>query len=199
MISDDSNTVDIRSLTHGVFVENGWNKDIAISLKVFQKKSTGSSPCTQNTNQTTSLCHSRCFHQALTDQLGCRFLFPIQFVALVRIGGSFLGLLWIVAWIWTWTLDDCGDWLMYNRMPYMTLGNVDQVAYCNSSQQLRAAEELEYWMLSRGVGWEASSCSCNMTACSHFLFEWFLDTHPSCNNCASYKVSWFTLCPPGGF
>jgi len=72
MISDAEDTVDIHSLTHGVYVESGWNKDVSISLKMFQRQSTGARPCSPDANRTTSRCISRCFHRALVNQSGCR-------------------------------------------------------------------------------------------------------------------------------
>ena len=72
MISSGVNTVDVRSLTHGVYLENGWNRDVTISLRMFQRKSTTQWPCTQDASRTNSRCTSRCFHQAFIEQSGCR-------------------------------------------------------------------------------------------------------------------------------
>ena len=82
MISDRHSTYDIRSLTHGFYLQRGWQKDISLSLKEFhaepkKRQSSHSADhqqalCTNDKTKTVSRCISLCFHRALVDKIHCR-------------------------------------------------------------------------------------------------------------------------------
>ena len=83
LISDRHSTYDIRSLTHGFYLQRGWQKDISLSLKEFhaepKKRASSSSQsgyqqalCTSDKTKTVSRCISLCFHRALVDKIHCR-------------------------------------------------------------------------------------------------------------------------------
>jgi hypothetical protein len=72
MISDRYSTHDIRALTHGFFLEQGWNKEVAVSLRHFQAENKHQAPCSPDESQTVSRCISRCFHETLIHKTGCR-------------------------------------------------------------------------------------------------------------------------------
>ena len=74
MISDRYSTHDIRALTHGFFLEQGWNKDVAVSLKHFQAENKYTAPCSSDESRTVSRCISRCFHEKMIEKTGCRYL-----------------------------------------------------------------------------------------------------------------------------
>jgi hypothetical protein len=73
MISDRYSTHDIRALTHGFFLEQGWNKEVAVSLRHFQAENKHQAPCSPDESQTVSRCISRCFHETLIHKTGCRY------------------------------------------------------------------------------------------------------------------------------
>ncbi|EFX78832.1 hypothetical protein DAPPUDRAFT_245732 [Daphnia pulex] len=146
MISDRYSTHDIRALTHGFFLEQGWNKDVAVSLKHFQAESKYHAPCSFDESKTVSRCISRCFHDKMIKKSGC-------------------------------------------RMPYMNLPNFTSVPYCNTSQQLLLAEDLQKDLLWEGNGWHPAACQCGYSStCSQYLYETNADTFARHDNCAQYKV-----------
>nr|CAH0112524.1 unnamed protein product [Daphnia galeata] len=147
MISDRYSTHDIRALTHGFFLEQGWNKEVAVSLRHFQAENKHQAPCSPDESQTVSRCISRCFHETLIHKTGC-------------------------------------------RMPYMNLPNFTySVPYCNTSEKLRLAEDLQKDLLWEGKGWHPASCHCeNSSSCSQYLYETNSDTFARHDDCAQYKV-----------
>ncbi|KAK4006004.1 hypothetical protein OUZ56_011135 [Daphnia magna] len=146
MISDRYSTHDIRALTHGFFLEQGWNKEVAVSLKHFQAENKNHAPCSPDQSMTVSRCISQCFHKTLVEKTGC-------------------------------------------RMPYMNLFNFTSVPYCNTSQQLRLAEDLQKDLLWEGRGWHPASCQCGYAStCSQYLYETSSDTFARHDECAQYKV-----------
>ena len=74
MISDRFSTHDIRSLTHGFYLEQGWNKELAVSLRHFQAENKQKAPCSPDESMTVSRCISRCFHHTLVQKTGCRYM-----------------------------------------------------------------------------------------------------------------------------
>lgn len=82
MVSDQYNTVDISSLTHGFYLERGWNKDVILSLKIFHEESKfrdNQEPCTPDRTKSLSRCISLCFHRTLIRKTGCRYVtYPLR-------------------------------------------------------------------------------------------------------------------------
>lgn len=72
MVSDRHSTHDIRSLTHGFYLEHGWNKDLAIALKRYDAENKHQAPCSSDDKRTVSRCISLCFHRAMIKVIGCR-------------------------------------------------------------------------------------------------------------------------------
>ena len=78
----------------------------------------------------------------------------------------------------------------HHRMPYMNLPNFTySVPYCNTSEKLRLAEDLQKDLLWEGKGWHPASCNCeNSSSCSQYLYETNSDTFARHDDCAQYKV-----------
>lgn len=170
MISDKYSTHDIRSLTHAFYLEQGWNKEVTVSLKHFQAENKQQAPCSPDQSKTVSRCISQCFHQTLVKKTGCRYRLWIM-TYLFRI-------IWLKLFL-----------SFHNRMPYMNSGDLASVPYCNTSEQLRKAEDLQKELLWEGRGWHPASCQCeNSTTCSQYLYETSCDTFARYDNCAQYKV-----------
>lgn len=75
-------------------------------------------------------------------------------------------------------------------MPYMSLSNSTTVPYCNTSQQLRLAEDLQKDLLWEGRGWHPANCQCGYAStCSQYLYETSSDTFARHDECAQYKVN----------
>lgn len=72
MVSDRYSSHSIRALTHGFYLEYGWNKDLAISLKRFDAENKQQAPCSADIKKTVSHCISLCFHETLIRVTGCR-------------------------------------------------------------------------------------------------------------------------------
>lgn len=87
-------------------------------------------------------------------------------------------------------------WSNY-RMPYMNLPNFTySVPYCNTSEKLRLAEDLQKDLLWEGKGWHPASCHCeNSSSCSQYLYETNSDTFARHDDCAQYKVIQPTIVP----
>lgn len=73
-------------------------------------------------------------------------------------------------------------------MPYMTLEELIDVPYCNSSQSLQQAEEMQRQLLWEGNGWHPSLCLCGQTTCLQYLYDTSSDTYARQDDCAQYKV-----------
>ena len=109
MISDPYGTTDIQSLTHSYYLQKGWNKDIALSLREFREENIGSSAvdpqeesgsCTYDRTKTISRCVSLCFQRTVIDKIGCRlFLFSMNEILFYRIKVN-LANVECLTWIW---------------------------------------------------------------------------------------------------
>ena len=77
----------------------------------------------------------------------------------------------------------------FERMPYMNNGDLNSVPFCNSTEELVMAEEVQTDLLWEGRGWHPSMCNCtNSTTCSQYLYETSCDTFARHDNCAKFKV-----------
>ena len=75
------------------------------------------------------------------------------------------------------------------RMPYMEEAELETVPYCNTSDQLLLAEELQSKLLWEGNGWHPDKCRCHEITCVQYLYESFTDSLERTDKCARYKVS----------
>lgn len=74
LITDEYNTHDIFPLTHGFYLERGWNKHISLSLKEFHVESRVNMPCIKNKSETVSRCISSCFAKSIITKSNCRYV-----------------------------------------------------------------------------------------------------------------------------
>ena len=90
----------------------------------------------------------------------------------------------------TYMLEQLNIFWSNYRMPYMNLPNFTySVPYCNTSEKLRLAEDLQKDLLWEGKGWHPASCQCeNSSSCSQYLYETNSDTFARHDDCAQYKV-----------
>jgi hypothetical protein len=71
----------------------------------------------------------------------------------------------------------------------MNLPNFTSVPYCNTSEQLLFAEDLQKDLLWEGNGWHPAACQCGYSStCSQYLYETNADTFARHDDCAQYKV-----------
>jgi hypothetical protein len=73
-------------------------------------------------------------------------------------------------------------------MPYMDEADLESVPYCNTSDQLLLAEELQSKLLWEGNGWHPDKCRCDEITCVQYLYESFTDSLERTDKCARYKV-----------
>ena len=74
----------------------------------------------------------------------------------------------------------------------MNMMELDAVPYCNSSQQLRLADQLQQELLWEGQGWHPASCHCDQqpTSCSQYIYETSADSYAVADQplCVRYKI-----------
>lgn len=75
----------------------------------------------------------------------------------------------------------------------MNLVELEDVPYCNSSQQLRLADQVQHELLWEGQGWHPGlSCHCDQqsSSCSQFIYETSADSYAVSDQpqCARYKI-----------